>query len=490
VKGKLAKGVVWLGGAKILVNILSLSSTLVLARLLTPEDFGLVAIATTLLAIIAAMTELSLAAALIHHKEPTEAHFHAAWTLNVLRATFIGAVFGASGPLVADFYRDPRLTGIMVTLGISVALSGFGNPKITVRTRNLEFWQEFVVAVTQKLLAFAVGLILALVYRSYWALLGATLAGQVGAVVVSYFIYPYRPRFSVKNVKDLWSFSMWLTLGQAIKTLNWKLDHLLVGTYLGQQALGTYTVGDNLAGMATRETTGPIQQTLFPGLRSVAHDPVQLRRTYQRAQALISAIALPAGFCCAVLAEPLVRLILGPKWIGAVLIVQVLGCVFALQTISSTAQPLALAKGETRLLFRRDLLNFLVRVPIVVTGMLLAGLTGIVFARMLSSLIGGSVEMKLVERLIGLSLTQQLRNSVRSLVSVSLMSLTMLGATQLLSAGDGWLRQTLHLFAMAGIGIAIYAASHFSMWRLMGRPVGPETDFLSMVEKLRDKLRS
>jgi lipopolysaccharide exporter len=487
-KEKLAKGVLWLSGAKVLVNIMALSSTFVLARLLTPEDFGLVAIATTLLSVIGPVTELSLGSALIQHQNPTDEHYHSAWTMSVLRALVVGGLFCAAGPMVASFYKDPRLVGVMLAIGLSVAMGGFTNPKLVALTRNLEFWPSFVVAVAQKLLGFVVGVSLAVTYGSYWALLGGTLASQLANVWVSYYVQPYKPRFSLAHAGELWSFSVWLTLGQIVNTLNWRLDHLMVATFLGPKSLGTYVVGDNLASLPTREAAGPIEQTLFPGFRAVNHDRDQLVRTYQRAQALISAIALPVGFGCAVTASTLVPLVLGPKWPEAVLIVQVLSCIFALQTLSSTVHPLALAEGATKMMFQRDLVAFVIRVPIIIFGMWAGGMVGIVFARMVTGLIAIAINMYVVKQLIGLTLVQQVGNTTRSLISVFLMSGCLLAAAHVAGTATTTPARLGFLLAMGALGAAVYLASHFLIWRLAGKPTGAETDLLGFGRKAYGKL--
>ena len=224
-KDKLAKGVLWLGAAKLLINLLALISTLMLARLLTPEDFGLVALATTMLAIVSSVTELSLASALIHHNDPKDSHFHTAWSLNFCRAVIVGTLFCAAAPLAASLYQEPRLLNIMLALGASVMLAGLNNPKTVILTRNLVFWQEFVMTVSQKLAGFIVGITIAILYKSYWALIGGTLASQLVGILVSYVIIPFKPKFVFIHARELFSFSIWLTLAQIVNTLNYKFDY-------------------------------------------------------------------------------------------------------------------------------------------------------------------------------------------------------------------------------------------------------------------------
>lgn len=488
-KGQLAKGVLWLSGAKAIVNLLSLCSTLVLARLLTPDDFGLVAIATMLITVLAAATEMSLTAALVHHAAPERAHFDTAWTLNLLRAALLGGLLAAAAPWVADFYADARLRPVLQVLAVSVVLGGLNNPKLVVLTRQLQFWQEFAMAVSQKLFGFAVGVGMALAFKSYWALVGGTLAGQLAGVIVSYTVVPYRPRLAWGRARELWSFSLWTMLSQLLNTLNWKLDHFLISTFVGARALGAYTVGDNLAGLPTRESIGPLEKTLFPGLRQVVDEPERLRRAYRRAQGLISMIALPIGFACGALAEPLVRLVLGPQWTEAVLVVQVLACVFAFQTLSSAVHPLAYAMGRTRLMFQRDMFGFAMRVPIILLGMWWAGVPGVVYGRMLSGSLGVLINAYVVRELIAQPIGSQLMNSWRSVLSVALMWAGLSAAQAVWPvAGPAPQRACWLLGLMAAGGLA-YLGLHFLLWRLCGRPAGAEQDLIELAGKATGRLR-
>jgi PST family polysaccharide transporter len=490
-KAKLARGVFWLAFAKLLVNVLALCSTLVLARLLTPDDFGVVAIVTTLLSIVGPLTELSLGAALIHHSAPEEEHFHTAWTMNLIRALGLASLFLAFAPVVAAFYADDRLLAAMVAIGASVFIGGLSNPKIVTQTRDLEFWPTFLVAVSQKLLGFLVGLTLAIIYRNHWALLGGTLASQFTGVLVSYFVQPYKPKWSLAYCRELWSFSVWVSLGQIVNTLNWRLDHLLVGSFLGSRALGVYTMGDNLAGLPTREATSPLEQTLFPGFRNVAEDRTQLVRVYLRAQALVSSIALPIGFACGLMAKPLVELVLGHQWSEAVVVVQVLSCIFAIQSLSATVHPLALALGATRTMFYRDVFAFLVRVPIILCGMLFFGLIGIVYGRAISGSISVLMNMYVVRRLIGLSIARQFANSARSLVAVAFMGglLMSVGDSCVVTNGLGLLNPVVNFIVVSLAGLFLYILVHGLLWVGFGRPIGPESDVLDLLRKVLNRLR-
>ena len=412
----------WLSLSRAIVNGLATLSTFVLAWNLAPSDFGLVAMGMTLLLIVDTVTQLSLAEALIRHKAPDESHFSAAWTLNATRGLLLCLFFAACAYPVSVLFEEPRLSGVMLALGLSLLMGGLTNPRRIMLQRDLIFWQEFVLSVSQKVTGFVAGVAVAMIYHSYWALVIGTLVSQATNVIVSYFVLPFRPRITFQHMREFFSFSAWLTAGQIVNTLNWRFDSLLVGKMLGGTALGYYSVGSNLAMMPTREATLPLTQTIYPGFSSIRDDPLRLAAAYLRVQALVAAVALPAGIGVAVVADPLVRLALGEKWAPVIFIIQSLASVFALQTLGSLVQPLGMAKGETRLLFIRDTQMLFVRVPVMIAGLMLYGLPGVIIGRVFTGLFSALVNMILVKRFIGVTVLKQLSANVRALTSIVVMA--------------------------------------------------------------------
>ncbi|EJZ17248.1 lipopolysaccharide biosynthesis protein [Rhizobium sp. Pop5] len=489
VTDRLIQGSIWLSLSRAIVNGLSALSTFVLAWYLAPSDFGLVAIATTIQVILSSVTELSLNQALIRHESPSEVHFSAVWTLSVTRSAILALLFAASALPIAEFYNEPRLTNVMLALSFSLLLSGLANPRRVMLQRDLIFWQEFVLNVSQKLVGFVVTVAIAAIYQSYWALVIGTLAYQVTNIIVSYTVLPFWPRITFRHARELFSFSAWLTAGQIVSTLNWRIEYLLIGKMLGSTDLGHYTVGNTLATLPTREATAPLNQTIYPGFARVRNDPARLIAAYQRAQALLAAVALPAGIGTAVVADPLIRLALGEKWVPAIFMVQTLASIFALQTLGSLVQPLGMAKGNTKLLFIRDAQMLVLRVPIIVAGLIFAGLPGVIYARVLSGLISTVVNMLLVKRLIGLPFFQQLAANFRALASVALMAAGVWGLSYLLNTPADRLVSAIHLAILIISGGVIYSGSSFVLWLLMKKPNGPEADVQRIVAKTLSKAK-
>jgi lipopolysaccharide exporter len=487
IRTRLANGAIWVATARGLTNLFAFLSTLVLARLLTPADFGLVALATTMLAVLSALTELSLANALVHHVEPTNEHLNTAWSLNMMRGVLIGLLFCAIADPIASLYKDPRLMPIMIVLGLTSIMSGATNPKIVMFARNLVFRQDFILTVLSKFAGFLTALVAALIYRSYWALVIGSVTTQLSTILLSYLICPYLPRASLRHASDLWSYSVWLWLGGIVNTLNWKSDQLLIGGSLGPADLGYYTMGDNLAAMPTREATAPLVQTLFPVFARLRSDPPKLRRAYCSTQTFLSAVALPIAIGCALIAEPLVSLTMGEKWLPAVPVIQVLSCVYGLQTLSTAVQPLAMAQGRTRRLFGRDFLNLIIRLPTVIIGLLLGGITGIIYARAITGTVAILINMGLVSEIIGTPVMAQLAVNLRSLLSVAVMAFAVFAAERVIGTRGTSAQMAGAILSLIALGGAVYLGVSYGLWRFAGRPVGPELELTRFIEKLRDR---
>ncbi|TJW12664.1 MAG: lipopolysaccharide biosynthesis protein [Mesorhizobium sp.] len=489
ITGRLIKGSMWLSLSRAIVNALATLSTFVLARYLAPSDFGLVALATTMLLIVSTVTELSLTQALIRHKAPEESHFSAAWTLNATRGLLLCLFLAACAYPASVLYKEPRLFGVMLALGFSVLMGGLRNPRLIMLQRALIFWQEFVLSVAQKFTGFVAAVAIAVIFHSYWALVIGTLVSQATNVITSYLVLPFRPRITFRHIREFFSFSAWLTAGQIVTTLNWRFDYLLIGKVLGGTALGYYTVGSNLARTPTAETTSPLTQTIYPSFASIRDDPLRLAAAYQRVQALVTAVALPAGVGVAVVADPLVRLALGEKWAPAIFIIQSLASVYALQTLGSLVDPLGMAKGETRLLFIRHTQMLFIRVPIIFAGLMLYGLQGVIFGRVFTGLLSAFVNMILVRRLIHVTVLQQLSANARALASIAVMAAGVSLASSYLAHTSDRITLVLQLATLVALGAFLYCGSTLLFWILMKRPAGPETEVQRILGKILLKVR-
>ena len=202
VKRSVIRGSVSLGGARAVISILNAAGIIVLARLLTPDDFGIVAISTAMLGVIMAATEASLQPALVQCRSPTQDHVDTVWTMSLIRAAIIFAIFAIGAWPLSVIYDDPRLVGVLVVTGLTGAFMEFYNPRITLAARNMEFRAVAAFWISQKLSGLALSIILAVIFRSYWAIIIGNAAGTLLASLYSYAMVPYRPRFTLSRAGE------------------------------------------------------------------------------------------------------------------------------------------------------------------------------------------------------------------------------------------------------------------------------------------------
>lgn len=471
------------------MNALGMLSTIVMARLLMPADFGVVAIGMTVLTIADAVTNMSLAQALINLDDPDDRHLDCAWTLNLLRGLLLGGIIAALGPALAEFYDDERLTLILALIGGSVFISGLANTKLAMLERELVFRQRFVIQTSSKLVLVIVSVAVAWQTRSYMALVAGVIASQLTQVLVSYAIAPRLPRPRLREAGSLLSFSWWLTLTEMIRTINFRFEPLILGKFLTIHTLGLYTVGRNLSGLPTRETTRPLSATLFPAFRQLRDQPERLRKAFTRAQTLISAVALPCGILMSVLAQPLVLLVLGKKWVEVVPIVQVLAIVIATETLGAALQPLAMANDRNDLLFRRSLQGLVSRVPLTIAGLVLGGLPGFLIARMSFSVPMILFNKFIVREIIGIPVLAQLKHNWRTMCAAVCMGIAGFALAPLFEFGTGFIELIARIAVVGAITGLIYLVTLFGLWNLADRPEGPEHDMLDAVGSAMRKTR-
>lgn len=488
--GRMIKGSFLYTISSVVVNVLGAFSMVILARLLTPADYGIFAIGAAVIAILSSITDLSIGQALIQRSEIDDDHINTAWTLNFLRVVPIGGVMFLISPLIATSFNDQRLTGVLIALTAGWMLTGFISPKITLFQRQLLFGQQVLINITQKLVSVIATIAIAVIYKSYWALVYGTMVSSLVTLVISYIVAPFMPRFTLKYAREIFSFSAWVSLGQLINTLNWRIDYLLIGKFLNPHDIGYYSMGSNLALLPTREAITPLTKTLFPGFATMKDDLTRLRSAYSRAQNFVTAASLPVGVGMALLADPILRLMLGEQWLPAIFIVQTLSLIYAIQTIGTQVAPLAMALGETRLMFIRSVQLLAIRLPILIAGLYLAGIKGMVVARLIAGLISIGINLRLVNHLIGLSVWHQLRANERAIASTAIMAGCVLAAHAITPhSSTGTLALILQVMQLSALGAVAYCASSYLLWTLAGRPFGPETDAQQMLTKLLSRVK-
>ena len=482
---KVLQGAAWMGAGRIIVNLSGFVSTVLLARLLSPDDFGLVAIAMAAAAVVNSASELSLTAALVKFDDPSDDDFHSAWTLNLIRAFAIAAILVAIAWPMAAAYSEERLIPIFGIIAVTAAARALENPRIVMFRRALDFRPDFQFDVAEKLVSLFVAVGIAFVFRSYWALVLGAAAATLVRVALTYLKIPYLPRFRLSRWRALMSFSIWLTFAEIVKTINLRAVPLVAGAFLPTVAVGQYSVGERVASMPVRESVGALQATLFPAFSRMADDLGRMRAAYIRAQGMTSLAALPMGFGLMAVAEPVVLIILGAKWLPAVPVLQAVAIASSVQAVQN-ALPLAMATGHTNEILRRNIRTFVIQMPLLVAGLMLGresaleGLEGLSLALLVSAVVNVTINMLLIRKLIASPLAEQLGLAARPFFASVIMASLVLLLVQLYPATGSDLASILRLAAIVAAGAFAFAASLFTLHAVFGGPASAERELVAL----------
>ena len=473
-KGAIAKGAAWMLLARFAERCIGLVSLLVLARVLVPADFGLVAMGMSVIAFVELASTFGFDLALIQREHLTRAHYDTAWTLQIVFGLLCAAIIAIFAYPSAWFYNEPRLVAVMLVLALGRAVQSFENIGTVDFRRQMNFSREFSFSAQKKIIAFAVTVSLALVYESYWALVAGSVTGRLAGLVLSYRMQPYRPRFSLAARAELFSFSGWIFLVGLAGFASQRSPHFVVGRRLGSAPLGLYTVGSEIALLPVTDMIAPVSRAVFPGFARMASRPDTLRQGFIDVIRVVWIVALPASFGVAAVAQPLVRALLGNKWEEAVVIVQVLALAGALHAATSNHYSAWLALGKTRIVFMMEALHFIVLLPLLLALIRTFGVVGAAYAELFATTISITVECFLISRVLALPRWTYLSGLWRPLVASLVMAAAVVLLVRELAAGVV-VQPVLQLVIAIPVGAMAYIGALTLLWLVSGRPPGGES---------------
>ena len=479
-----AKGAIWSVSFRMAQRLIGVVSTLILARLLVPSDFGLIAMAMTVLALIEVVTVGEFSSAIIQNPDATRDHYNTAWTLS--------ALFGLTAMLLlillarpaASFFSEPRLKHVIYGLSVLPLLTGLWNMGCVDFRKHLQFRKDFMLQVGSKLTGFAVVVPLAFLTRSYWALVAGAIAGRTGGLVLSYLLHPFRPRFSLLGTRELFGFSAWMMFNNAVNYLRIRGAHLVIGRLMSSQSLGLYTVSFEMANLPTSELANPINRAIFPGYSKLQDDRTAMRRAFLRVLGLVALGTIPAGIGMASVAHLFVPAVLGFKWIEAVPLIGLLAISGTIYVLQVNIQSLYYATGRPRLKGLMTLLEIALLLPLLLLLIPRYQLTGAAAAMLITVSVSVPVNFGMALMLLGLRPGAAIAVIWRPALAASAMYLAVRTAFPPYAAAGTSLENLGLLLAAALLGATAYAATVAVLWLISGRPAGAEAWVWSQLHRL------
>jgi O-antigen/teichoic acid export membrane protein len=328
---------------------------------------------------------------------------------------------------------------------------------------------------------------LAFLLRNYWALVAGTLAARLAGTSASYFVHPYRPRFSLVEFASLFRFSRWLLLNNIVGFLKERSSDFVIGRLNGPAALGVYNVSYEVASMPTTALSAPINRALLPGFARIAGDAEAMRAAYRNAIGMLALIALPASAGIFAIAPYLVPVALGQKWLAGVPLMEILAFNGGLLLIHSSICTVLIAAGHPDRVVKANAFYVVMLLGLFVLLVPRLNVPGAAYAALTTSMLCTPVYLWQVKRGVGVPVSEFLRAAIRPVAAgVAMASMVRLIMPE-------WTPQMASTTALAWliggviIGVAAYVGAMLLLWVVAGRPDGAER---IVIAKVRQRLRS
>lgn len=487
---RIAKGALWTVVMRFAVRLVGMVSMVILARLLAPADFGLVVLATMLVGLAELLGQLEFGTFLIREQRIDRSYYDTAWTLSVVRGGLTAVVLVVSAPFAADFFGEPRLESVVYALALASVIDGFANIGVVDFQKSLTFDRDFRLTVQTRLVSFVVTILMAVLLRSYWALVIGILSARAAALLFSYTMHPYRPRFSVARTGAILRFSKWMLANKLFYYAQRQSYALVIGKLLESASVGLFSLAREVSALATSELVLPIGRVLVPGLSTLGDQPAAMRRAFLDGLSMIVMLALPLTVGIALTADPLVRVAMGPKWVAAIPLTQILVVVGVARVCTSNSEPHLLALNLPHLTAVLAGFGAVVGVLSMLWAASIWGLIGAAWATSATAALQMLLNYAIIWRVTGISPAAVGAVIWRSVAACLVMSGAVLALLDSWPRTDATFSLFLELCCAFVLGALVYIVAHLVLWRICGTPPSAEKHALQMVSSLATRLRS
>lgn len=450
----------WVAFFKIIERTLRFIKTIIIARLLAPNDFGLFGIACLSMEIFQTFTETGIQSALVQKKGDIKPYLDTAWTIQLLRGIGLFVVVFIFAPQFGRFFNNLEAVPVIRAIAFNMLFYGLTNIGITYFEKEIEFGKQRLVDFARLTVEFIVSLSLAFILRNAWALVWGMLAGRIANCLASYIAHPYRPKldFDIKRAKELIHFGKWIFASSILIFLITQGDDILVGRILGATALGLYTMAYAISNLATTEITHLVSQVMFPVYSKMQDKIITLRDGYLKVLKVVTSLSFLVTVLVIFLGKDFVALVLGLKWTPMVLSMQILAVWGFARSVGATTGPIFVALGKPKLATKLQLWQLALMALTIYPLTVRYNIAGTSLAIVVPIIIVNIVSMKWAMELVSISKYDLFKCFICPAMSAMCAVITLV---IIKSAGsNGNLKIIGFLFSLFA-SVAVYSVSYF-----------------------------
>ena len=411
IRSRVMRGIGWKIVSQIVQQGSRIAVAVVLARLLSPDDYGLAGMVLVFSSLIVVFSDLSLGSVLVQRRNLTEADRSTVfWTAAAAGLVFTLAGIAVAGP-IASFYGKPEVKGLFMALSLGFFVQALSSTQTALLTREMNFKSLELRQMAAALFAGGVGIAAAAKGMGAWALILQQLTVTVVSTALLWYFVRWRPRFtySLESLRGLGGFGANVFGTRVLFYVNRNADNLLIGKVLGTSALGVYAMAYNVMLVPFDRIASPIQEVLYPAFSKMQDDVQRMGAAWLRVNRLVGAVSIPALAGLVAVAPDFIPVVLGSKWESAVRVIQILAWVGLLQSLQRLNSSILMARDRTRTLFGYSVVVVVTSLAAFIGG-LHWGIVGVSVGFAITSTFVEPYYTWLTGKAIGLSLTAFLRN--------------------------------------------------------------------------------
>lgn len=389
-------------------KIISISTFFVLARLLTPEDFGIMSIVLITPPLLNLFLQINFEDALLQQEPDPTPYFNAIWTVNVLRSFAIFVIIFLIGPSLASFFHIQHAELAIRLGGLYVLIQGFGNVAQLMFFREINFKKIFIRDMASQITYATISIILALRMHSYWALFWANTGLYTAGSISTYILHEYRPKFSLhfNQLKHLVGYGKWIYGQNIVSQIFSTVEDSIIGRLFGTKEVGLYSKARALAITPVAPLLSLVNKIGFPAYSRIQNSSEKAKDGFMKSLDILMVISIPFFILVLVAAQKLVLSILGPAWVELATLFKIFTFAIVMQIISSISAPLFNAVGYQKFLFKLGISNSFILITLLLVLTPIYGPVGAALAISITNAITSILSFIKLKQIINIKLKE------------------------------------------------------------------------------------
>ena len=477
VRSRLVRSFSWTLSQSVCFRLLAFVNVVVVARILTPDDFGVFAAAFMAANMAKILTDVSVDRLLVRERDIGREYYDTAWTVKLIQGSITCVFLILVAPVAANYFGDFRIQLVVQVFGVFGVVAGLTNIGVVQFYKNLRWKRHFKLNVSAKVISVTSTIPVALWLGNYWALVIGGCVGTVFTVFISYRMSDYRPRLSLNQWRQFIGFAVHMQALSVFRFIGQRFDAFVVGGFADIASFGFYNTAAYYSNMAMNELVGPITNALFPNFAALSSDRPKLMRVYVLSIGAVASFAFPFGFGLAAVGDDFIAVLLGSQWGATGSLIKTLGMAAAFNGVCLvvSSQILIVCRAERTLV----LLTFM-RATAVVGAVLYSSqqsnMYAIPAALLAVSLVTLPVYVAIVSSTLKISPFDITRVLWRPLIAAAAMYFAVT-----VTVDPNALNSFGRLVLGVLLGALVYFSSVLGLWFLAKRPPGIETELFKLV---------